>query len=217
MIEHKSISIADQIFEKLEHDILAGKYARGEVLSEMRLSTELGVSRTPIREAIRRLEQENILEDGSRGAVVVGITREDTLDMYEIRLRIEEPAAQRAARNISDEALQEMRKILDLQRFYAEKPREGSSDEIKNLDSRFHEILYTSCGSSAFRDVLLMMHRKITKFRMASVSKQSRALKSVEEHETIYEALAAHDPEAAGKAALEHARHAKERISEIEV
>ena len=97
MREHKTISIADQIFEQLERDILTGKYQRGEVLSEMRLSAELGVSRTPIREALRRLEQENILSDSGRGAVVVGISREDMLDMYEIRVRIEGRAAARAA------------------------------------------------------------------------------------------------------------------------
>ena len=105
MREHRSISIADQIFEQLERDILSGKYPRGEILSEMRLSTELGVSRTPIREAIRRLEQEHILEECGRGVVVVGISREDMLDMYEIRLQIEGLAAARAAKNISDEQL----------------------------------------------------------------------------------------------------------------
>ena len=97
MREHKSISIADQIFEQLERDILTGRYPRGEVLSEMRLSTELGVSRTPIREAIRRLEQEHLLEESGRGMVVVGISREDMLDMYDIRVRIEGRAAARAA------------------------------------------------------------------------------------------------------------------------
>ena len=61
MNEHRSISIADQIFDQLEKDILSGKYQRGEVLSELRLSKELGVSRTPIREALLRLEQENLI------------------------------------------------------------------------------------------------------------------------------------------------------------
>ena len=60
-MEHRSISIADQIFDQLERDILAGKYARGEVMSELGLSKQLGVSRTPIREAIRRLDQEDFL------------------------------------------------------------------------------------------------------------------------------------------------------------
>ena len=101
MREHKSISIADQIFEQLEHDILSGKYARGEMLSELRLSSELGVSRTPVREAIRRLEQENILEESGRGLVVVGISREDMMDMYEIRLQVESLAVRRAASRIA--------------------------------------------------------------------------------------------------------------------
>ena len=73
--DHKPISIADQVFEKLERDILSGKYPQGEILSELRLSGELGVSRTPIREAIRRLEQERILEDSGHGLVVIGISR----------------------------------------------------------------------------------------------------------------------------------------------
>ena len=89
MRDHKPISIADQIFEKLERDILSGKYPQGEILSELRLSGELGVSRTPIREAIRRLEQERILEDSGHGLVVIGISRQDMLDIYEIRLQLE--------------------------------------------------------------------------------------------------------------------------------
>lgn len=93
MREHKSISIADQIFEQLEHDILIGKYQRGEILTELKLCQSLGVSRTPIREALRRLEQEHIIEETSRGAVVIGISREDLFDMYEIRMHVEGLAA----------------------------------------------------------------------------------------------------------------------------
>lgn len=74
MIEHKTVSLADQVFEHLETDILSGKYQRGEVLTESKLSLELGVSRTPIREALRRLEQEHIIEESGKGAVVLGIT-----------------------------------------------------------------------------------------------------------------------------------------------
>ena len=96
MKEHKSISIADQIFEQLERDILAGKFQRGETLSELGLAKQLGVSRTPIREAIRRLEQENILEETGRGLTVVCITHEDMLDMYNIRLQIEGLSARRS-------------------------------------------------------------------------------------------------------------------------
>ena len=216
MREHKNISIADQIFEKLEMDILSGKYARGAILSEMGLSKELGVSRTPVREAIRRLEQEDFLEESSRGTVVSGITREDMLDMYEIRLSIEGNAARRAARSISEETLREMRDVLDLQRFYCEKNGESSSDQIKNLDSRFHELFYTACGSKTYRNTLIDIHKRMTKFRKASVSKQSRAMQSLQEHEEIYEALAGHDEDAAEKAALHHAKSAMERMKDLE-
>ena len=216
MREHKSISIADQIFEQLEKDILSGQYARGELLSEVGLAKQLGVSRTPVREAIRRLEQENILHETGRGLLVVGISPEDMMDMYEIRLQIEGPAARRAAARITEEELAAMRETLDLQRFYVDKGAEANSDQIKNLDSRFHEQLYSSCGSKAFCDTLLGLHKKITKFRRASVSKHSRAMQSLEEHEAIYEALAAHDGDAAAAAATEHALHARDRIHRLE-
>ena len=220
MREHRSISIADQIFEQLERDILSGKYPRGEILSEMRLSTELGVSRTPIREAIRRLEQEHILEECGRGVVVVGISREDMLDMYEIRLQIEGLAAARAAKNISDEQLREMGDVLDLQRFYIEKQESGSadsSDHINNLDSRFHELLYKSCGSKAYCDTLLPMHKKMTKYRKASVRKHSRAVHSLQEHIAIYEALKAHDGELAAELTLRHVKNARDSIMSMEM
>ena len=214
MKERKSISIADQIFEQLERDILSGKYPRGELLTELRLSEELGVSRTPIREAIRRLEQENILEEAGRGVTVVGISKQDMLDMYEIRIRIEGLAAEWAAARIGDEELNQIRETLELQRCDTEKG--GShSDQIKNLDSQFHELVYRACGSRALTDTLIGLHKKMTKFRMASVSKQSRALQSVEEHEAILAALSAHDAEAAGEAMTAHVVNARDRMRDM--
>lgn len=217
MREHRTISIADQIFEQLERDILTGKYQRGEVLSELRLSAELGVSRTPIREAVRRLEQENILKETGRGMVVIGISREDMQDMYEIRLRIEGLAASRAAANISDEQLKQMEQTLDLQSFYIDKQEGDSAEQIRDMDSRFHELIYESSGSRAFHETLSALHRKIMKYRSASVSKHSRALLSLEEHRAIYDALAAHDSEAAEKAALKHVVNARDSMAEMEI
>ena len=212
MRERKSISIADQIFDQLERDILSGKYARGELLTELRLSEELGVSRTPIREAIRRLEQENILEEAGRGVTVVGISQEDMLDMYEIRIRIEGLAAEWAAERISDEELSRMRDTVELQRYYTEKTDGNHSDQIKNLDSQFHEQVYRACGSRALTDTLLNLHKKMTKFRMASVSKHSRALQSVEEHEAVLAALSARDGKAANEAMTRHVVNARDRM-----
>ena len=217
MRDHKPISIADQVFEQLERDILTGKYPQGEVLSEMRLSSELGVSRTPIREAIRRLEQEHILEDTSRGLVVVGISRQDMLDIYEIRHQLEGMAARRAAASITDDVLSEMKEVLDLQRFYIESEKEPgeNSDQVKNLDSRFHELLYNSCGSRPYADTLISLHKKIIKYRKASVTHHSRAVHALEEHTAIYEALAAHDGDRAAEASLRHVENARANLADI--
>ena len=210
MRDHKPISIADQVFEKLERDILSGKYPQGEILSELRLSGELGVSRTPIREAIRRLEQERILEDSGHGLVVIGISREDMLDIYEIRLQLEGLAAKRAAASITDDVLSEMKEVLE-----SEKEPGENSDQIKNLDSRFHELLYNSCGSRPYADTLISLHKKIIKYRKASVTHHSRAVHALEEHTAIYEALAAHDGDRAAEASLRHVENARANLADI--
>ena len=87
-MEHKNVSLADRVFERLESDLLGGRYQRGELLTEHRLVEDLGVSRTPIREALRRLEQEHIIEIGGRGILVIGVSEEDVKDIFDIRLRM---------------------------------------------------------------------------------------------------------------------------------
>ncbi len=217
MREHKSISIADQIFEQLEHDILAGKYERGESLSELRLSAELGVSRTPIREAIRRLEQEGILEESGRGVIVVGITHEDMMDMYEIRMQVEGMAARRAAERVTAAEIREMRNLIDLQRFYAAKEETEGYMQVRNLDSQFHVMLYRCSGSKVYYDVLSSLHKKISKYRMVSVSRHDRAQESIDEHEAICDALAAHDGDRAFEAAERHMKNARESMAGIDL
>ena len=219
MREHRTISIADQIFDQLERDILTGKYKRGELLSEQRLAEDLGVSRTPVREAVRRLEQEDMIEDSGRGLVVVGISKEDMPDMYEIRMRIEGLAAQRAAERITGDELREMGDILDMQGFFIEKQSKtdsDNSDKIKDLDSQFHELLYRCSGSKPLCDILIPMHRKMTKFRKASVRKKSRASASLQEHVAIFEALKAHDGEQASALMMQHLMNARDSIMSIE-
>ena len=215
MNQFKTTSLADQVFEKLENDIIQGVYPRGEILTELKLVDQLGVSRTPIREAIRRLEQEHILEDTSRGLVVVGISRQDMLDIYEIRRQLEGLAAKRAAASVTDDVLSEMKEVLDLQRFYIESEKEPgeNSDQVKNLDSRFHELLYNSCGSRPYADTLISLHKKIIKYRKASVTHHSRAVHALEEHLAIYDALAAHDGEKAAEATLHHVANAGVNIA----
>ena len=205
MIEHKTISLADQVFEHLETDILSGKYQRGEILTESKLSSELGVSRTPIREALRRLEQEHLIEEAPKGNVVVGISEKDLGDIFMIRIKLEGQAAAMAAENRTDEQLSILREAVEFQEFYLER---HDADRIKSMDSRFHQTIYKMCASAVFYDVLLPLHKKILKYRRASVSNTSRAEASVAEHRAIYEAIAAKDSALAEKLIIEHLNNA---------
>ncbi|MDD5832084.1 MAG: GntR family transcriptional regulator [Clostridiales bacterium] len=214
MRDHRTISIADQIFDQLESEILTGKYKKGDILSEVKLSEELGVSRTPVREALRRLVQDRIAEDTSKGVVVIGISPEDMMDMYDIRIDIEGQAAARAAKNITDEQLAEMKEFIDLQKFYIDKDGDMASknDNIRDQDSQFHEMLYKATGSMVFFDMLTNIHHKITKFRRISINDKERAQQSYEEHSAIYDALAAHEPELARSRTVRHIINARDNI-----
>ncbi len=209
MIEHKTISLADQVFDHLENDILSGKYQRGEILTETKLSTELGVSRTPIREALRRLEQEHIIEESGKGSVVIGITEKDLEDIFMIRKSLECQVAALAAKNRTEEQLKQLREALEFQEFYLNKK---DPDQIKLMDSRFHETLYKLSGSTAFYDTLVPLHKKIQKYRRASVTNSSRAEASVAEHRKIYEAIEAKNTALAAKYASEHVENAYKHI-----
>ena len=206
MIEHKTISLAEQVFERLENEILTGAYQRGEVLTEMHLVSDLGVSRTPIREALRRLEQEHIIEITPKGILVIGVTMKDLMDIFSIRIQIEGMAAAETAKNITDEQLAELREVLELQEFYLPKK---DADRIKIMDSKFHQLIYRFSGSTALNDTLLPLHKKVQKYRKASVENENRAQQSAFEHRAIFEAIAAHDAELASKKMVEHITNAK--------
>jgi DNA-binding GntR family transcriptional regulator len=205
MMQHKTVSLADQVFEHLETDILSGKYARGEILTESKLSAELGVSRTPIREALRRLEQEHIIEESGKGSIVIGITENDLIDIFLIREKLECMAASLAAERCTEEQLAELKETLEFQEFYLSKQ---DAEHIKLMDNKFHRTLYRLTGSMTFYDTLVPLHKKIQKYRRASVESKSRANASVLEHRKIFEAIAEKNSELAAKYAKEHVENA---------
>lgn len=209
MLDHKTVSLAEQVFERLENDILSGKYLRGEILTENRLCAEMGVSRTPVREALRRLKQEHIIEESGKGSVVIGITEKDLKDIFLIREKLECMVAALAAENRTDEQLEELKEVLELQEFYLTK---SNAERIKFMDNRFHKTLYKLSGSMAFYDTLVPLHKKIQKYRMAAVQSENRAALSVEEHRKIFEAIRDKNPELASDMAKRHVQNAYNHI-----
>ncbi len=209
MLDHRTISLADQVFERLEDEILSGRYQRGELLTEQKLVTDLEVSRTPIREAIRRLEMERLIKTTSKGILIVGVTVQDMKDIFDIRMRLEGFAAASAARNVAPEQLDELKESLELQEFYLPKNNAG---QIKIYDDRFHQIIYKSSGSNALYDALVPLHNKVSTYRKNSLENPARAYLSLAEHRGIYEAIANHDEALAEQRMSEHIKNARDAI-----
>ena len=206
MNQFKTTSLADQIFERLENDIIQGVYPRGEILTELRLAEELGVSRTPIREALRRLEQERLIESAGKGSVVLGITETDLLDIMTIRERVEGVAAYYAAQNITPEGIKEMSDIVDLQEFYFSRK---DAAHLHQVDDRFHDAICQLSHRNVLIDTLLPLLRKTRRYRKLSLENWDRTSNTKQEHYAIYQAIVSGNAPLAEELTAKHISNAK--------
>ncbi len=209
-LRHGGSSLSEQVFETLEAEILNGKRAPGESLIELKISAELGVSRTPVREALRMLEQKGLVEAiPNKGAVVLGISRKDLADVYEIRTYVEGLAARWAAEHCTEADLQELQEMVALQRFYCQR---GSDNRMNDLDSQFHEKIYAISNSRPLRHVLSELHHMISRFRRRAFASPERSVRAIEEHQRILEAMEARDSARAEALMAEHVKNARDYI-----
>ncbi len=209
MREFKSISLADQIFDQLENDIIMGTIPRGEILTELKLVEMLGVSRTPIREVLRRLEQERLIKDTGKGSLVLGITEDDLLDIMNIREKIEGLSSYYATLNLTQEGREQLAHIVDLQDFYYAK---GDLDHLRQVDDQFHDTICYLSGRSVITDTLIPLHRKTRKFRRISINDPDRIPKTQQEHKEIYQAIISGNAELAMELTNLHIVKAKEHM-----
>lgn len=211
MNNFRTTSLADQVFEKLENDIIHGVYPRGEVLTELKLVEQLGVSRTPIREALRRLEQERLIEESGRGSVVLGITPDDLLDIMNIREKIEGLAAYYACINMTPEGRKELEHIIDLQDFYFSK---WDIEHLRQADDMFHDTICELSRRMVIRDTLVPLHRKTRRYRKVAIQDKERAVLSLQEHRAIAQALLEGNSEKARDLMELHIARAKKHMLE---
>ena len=188
-------SLRGRVFQKLREDILSGKYKENEELKEVAIGEELGVSRTPVREAFRQLELEGLIQIvPNKGAYVTGITAKDVKDIYMIRSLLEGLCARLATEKITKEQLEEMEENIYLAQFHASK---GHMDQMAELDNRFHEILYEACDSKMLEHTLRDYHQYVMRVRQKTLATNTRGPASNDEHRQIMEAIKSGD---AGKA-----------------
>lgn len=205
-------SLRGRVFHKLRDDILNGKYKENDELREVAIGEELGVSRTPVREAFRQLELEGLIRIvPNKGAYVTGITSKDVEDIYMIRALLEGLCAKWATEYISEEQMQEMEENVYLAEFHEEK---GHAEQIATLDNRFHEILYEACNSKMLEHTLKDFHQYVYRVRKQTLAQNIRGNASNHEHRDIMEAIKERDGEKASELARLHMLKAYENIQQ---
>ena len=208
-----SSSLEEKVYLSLEEQIISQKLRPGESVTEMKLSRELGVSRTPVREALQRLDREGLIKlIPNKGAVVLGISEQDLMDIYKIRMRLEGLAARIAAEKRDEAFCRELRDNVELTEFYMTK---GNIEKVKNLDSEFHDIIYRCCESRMLGKTLSELHRYISSYRKLSLAVSGRIDHSLSEHREIYEAIACGNTDAADALMSEHVERALENLLQI--
>ena len=203
-------SLRGRVFHKLREDILSGKYEEHEELKEVTIGEEMGVSRTPVREAFRQLELEGLIQIiPNKGAYVTGITEKDVKDIYMIRSLLEGLCARWATEHITKEQLEEMEENVYLAKFHASK---GHMEQLAELDNRFHDIMYEACNSKMLEHQLRNFHEYVLRVRRNTLSSAGRGMASNEEHEQIMEAIKAGDADSAERLAHMHMINAYENM-----
>lgn len=206
-------SLTSLIFDRIREDILNGRYLTGDKLVEIKLADELGVSRTPVREALKQLELDGLVDNiPNRGVVVKGISQDDIDDILTIRLCIEGLVGQWAAERILDEEVKELEEIFDLMEFYTSK---GDFDKIFELNTKFHETLYKATKSRYLEGVLKDFQLFIKSSRNNSLKTEGRLLTALEEHRNILDAIKNHDRESTRKSLVKHISESNENIKSL--
>lgn len=203
-------SLRGRVFHQLREDILSGKYRENEELREMAISEKLGVSRTPVREALRQLELEGLVNIiPNKGAYVTGITAKDVADIYAMRALLEGLCARWAAEHIEEKQIEALEENIYLSEFHVNKQH---PQQLTELDDAFHEILYEACGSKILRHQLRDFHEYVKQMRRRNLSDSARGMEAVEEHNRIMEAIRKRDGEEAEAQAALHMRNAYDNM-----
>src|SRR6202163_2318464 len=185
----RGLPLRDRIHGRLRAAILSGELSPGTPVIEAELATRLGASRTPVREALRRLEAEGLLEPrGLRGSVVRALRADEVECVFEIREALESLAARRAARTIRET---ELRKLED----YVGRMRGSVDDanEMERHDTGFHDVILANASGDRLKRMLTELREELIAYRFLSLSDPDRRRATVGEHEAIVAALRAHD------------------------
>ena len=204
----KSLPLREKVFHYLRNRILDGSIDPGESLIETRLADELGVSRTPIREAFRKLELEGlVLSVPNKGVLVKGISHQDTEDIFTIRMHLEPLAAQWAVRRITAEEILKLEENIQLMDFYIQRE---NIDQASKKNTDFHGIIFNAAKSKPLQQILNSLQEYVHLARLASLRNPGRPQRALAEHREILEAIMSGDEQKAVECMRQHVQKSSE-------
>jgi DNA-binding GntR family transcriptional regulator len=208
MDKDKTLPLREKVFHHLRNRILAGTIEPGENLIETKLAEEMGVSRTPIREAFRKLELEGLVFSvPNKGVIVKGISDQDTEDIFAIRMHLEPLAARWATRRITPEEVLALEENIQLMEFYI-KRNDLNQASKKNTD--FHGIIFEAAKSKPLKQILHSLQEYVHLARLASLRNPGRPDQALDEHREILEAIMSKDEDQAAEKMSHHVHKSSE-------
>ncbi|MGD1878278.1 MAG: GntR family transcriptional regulator [Kiloniellaceae bacterium] len=198
----KAAPLAQDLRDRLEQEILSGQRAPGSRLDESKLAQHFGVSRTPVREALRELAAADLIVLRPRqGAVVATVTVTQLLHMFEVMAELESFCAKLAARRMSTEERTHLAKAHDSCRMLAER---GEAHAYYDANRSFHEVVYAGSHNTFLEETTRNMRNRLSPYRRFQLHHPGRTLKSWKEHQAVVDAIVSGNAEAAAAAMSHH-------------
>lgn len=205
-------SLGNQIFHELRDRILNEKYKNGDKLNEMTLAKEFCISRTPIRESLKQLELEGLVESiPNRGVFVKGFSPRDIDDMFEIRKSLESLAITMAIKRMDESHMKKIQEIFELMVFYTEKK---DVKKIADLNILYHEAIYEATKSTYMKQILKDIHYYVSVTSNHSLKGKKRLDSALKEHQGIYQAILTKDTDKAEQMIIAHIEKTQELVRE---
>lgn len=194
--------IRDIVYEQLRKTILAGKMKPGERIVEKEYADKLNISRTPVREALRKLEMEGFVEYIPRkGVIVKEFTLKDIIEIYEIRKSLECLAVKNVIKNIKEDYIDNLKDIVEQMDILE---AQGDYEGVFNICNDFHQTILSASEMPRLMNMISTLQEYLERFRRVTMSKDSRRHSAIQEHKEILEAIIDRDVKRAEKLTSEH-------------
>lgn len=205
--------VREHVVRNLREAIVTGVLAPGQKLVEAKLCEDLGVSRASLREALRQLEAERLIQIVPfKGPTVADMTWSEASQIYEVRELLEGHAAFLFAELATDDELAAMREALAE---FDAAVKKGDARVLVTSTRRFYDVMLSGCRNQVIEEFLRGLNARISLLRSRSMSRPGRAVQSAKEMRAMFTALAARKPEAARKAAMDHVRKARKAAQRV--